>query len=105
MGYRGYARRARAEAHRLGAGRFTLDRPLVLALLRRAAGDPAARARAKECSTLKSVRRWSGIVRLARIRKLRTSLLANHAASASENQESGCVAHHRDVPFARRNVF
>jgi len=42
---------------------------------------------------------------LARIRKLRTSLLANHAASASENQESGCVAHHRDVPFARRNVF
>jgi len=39
--------RARAEAHRVGRGRFTLDRPLVLALLRSAKGDPAARAKAK----------------------------------------------------------
>ena len=39
--------RARAEAHRLGGGRFTLDRPLVLALLRSAKGDRVWEARAK----------------------------------------------------------
>src|SRR5271167_1726274 len=39
--------RARAEAHRLKGGRFTLDRALVSALLRTANGDQAARARAK----------------------------------------------------------
>jgi hypothetical protein len=39
--------RARSEARGLGAGRFTLDRSLTLALLRSAKGDPAARARAK----------------------------------------------------------
>jgi hypothetical protein len=39
--------RARAEARKLGAGRFTLDRSLTLALLRSAKDDPAARATAK----------------------------------------------------------
>ena len=39
--------RARAEAHRLGAGRFTLDRSLTLALLKSANGEPASRAKAK----------------------------------------------------------
>jgi hypothetical protein len=39
--------RARAEARRLGAGRFTLHRSLTLALLKSAKGDPAARAKAK----------------------------------------------------------
>ena len=39
--------RARAEAHGLGGGRFTLDRPLVLALLKGAKGEPQDRARAK----------------------------------------------------------
>jgi len=39
--------RARAEARRLGAGRFMLDHALTLALLRSANGDPAARAKAK----------------------------------------------------------
>ena len=39
--------RARAEAHRLGGGRFTLDRPLVLALLRSAKGDRVWEAKAK----------------------------------------------------------
>jgi len=39
--------RARAEARRLGAGRFTLDHSLTLALLKSAKGDPAVRARAK----------------------------------------------------------
>jgi hypothetical protein len=39
--------RARAEAHKLGAGRFTLDRTLTLTLLRSAKGEPVARARAK----------------------------------------------------------
>ena len=38
--------RARAEAHRLGGGRFTLDRPLVLALLKSAKGDRASEAKA-----------------------------------------------------------
>jgi hypothetical protein len=39
--------RARTEARRLGAGRFTLDRSLTLALLKSAKGDPVARAKAK----------------------------------------------------------
>jgi hypothetical protein len=39
--------RARAEAHRLGGGRFTLDKALVLALLRSARGDPAGQAKAR----------------------------------------------------------
>ena len=39
--------RARAEAHRLGAGRFTLDRSLTLALLRSANGSQQGGARAK----------------------------------------------------------
>ena len=39
--------RARAEAHRLGVGRFTLDRPLVLALLKSAKGDRVSEAKAK----------------------------------------------------------
>lgn len=39
--------RARAEAHRLGGGRFTLDRPLVLALLKSAMGDRVWEAKAK----------------------------------------------------------
>jgi hypothetical protein len=39
--------RARAEAHRLGGGRFTLDQPLVLALLRSAKGDHVWEAKAK----------------------------------------------------------
>jgi hypothetical protein len=39
--------RARAEAQRLKGGRFTLDRPLTLALLKSVTGDPHGRARAK----------------------------------------------------------
>jgi hypothetical protein len=39
--------RARAEAHRLGGGRFALDTPLVLALLRSAKGDRVWEAKAK----------------------------------------------------------
>jgi hypothetical protein len=39
--------RARAEAHRLGGGRFTLDRPLVLALLKSAKGDRVWEAKAR----------------------------------------------------------
>ena len=39
--------RARGEAHRLGGGRFTLDRPLVLALLKSAKGDRVWEAKAK----------------------------------------------------------
>ncbi len=39
--------RARAEAHRLGARRFTLDRSLTLSLLKSAKGDPAAGGKAK----------------------------------------------------------
>ena len=39
--------RARAEAHRLGRGRFTLDRPLVIVLLKSAKGDRVSEAKAK----------------------------------------------------------
>jgi hypothetical protein len=39
--------RARAEAHRLGAGRFELDKALVLALLGSAKGDHVRQAKAK----------------------------------------------------------
>ena len=71
--------RARAEAHRLGGGRFTLDRPLVLALLRSADGCLESRAEAKamlnaqEDAALERDRQAG----LARIAELRASLLAN----------------------------
>src|SRR5271166_4416675 len=71
--------RARAEAHRLGAGRFTLDRALTLALLRSAKGEPQGRARAK--ATLDAQERAAmerdRQAALARIPELRASLLAN----------------------------
>jgi hypothetical protein len=69
--------RARAEARRLGAGRFTLDRPLTLALLRSANGCLESRARAKamldaqELATLERDRQAA----IARIGELRASLL------------------------------
>jgi hypothetical protein len=71
--------RARAEAHRLGAGRFTLDRSLTLALLKSANGDPATGAGAKamldaqERASMERDRQAA----LARIAELRSSLLAN----------------------------
>ena len=71
--------RARAEAHRLKGGRFTLDRALTLALLQSANGDPAARPRAKamldaqERAAMERDRQAA----LARISELRSSLLAN----------------------------
>src|SRR5579871_1869723 len=71
--------RARGEAHRLGAGRFTLDRALTLALLRSAKGclESAAKAKAmldaQEHATLERDRQAA----LARIAELRSSLLAN----------------------------
>ncbi len=70
---------ARTEARRLGGGRFTLDRPLVLALLRSANGEPHSRGSAK--STLDAQERAAmerdRQAALARIAELRSSLLAN----------------------------
>ena len=71
--------RARAEAHRLKGGRFTLDRPLVFALLESAKGDPAAKTRAK---AMLEAQERAAMARdrqaaLARIAELRASLLAN----------------------------
>jgi hypothetical protein len=69
--------RARAEAHRLGGGRFTLDRPLVLVLLKSAKGEPNDRAKAKamldaqERAAMERDRQAA----LARISELRASLL------------------------------
>ena len=55
---------ARAEAHRLKGGRFTLDRALTLALLRSANGCLESKARAKAMLDAQELmRRWSGIVR------------------------------------------
>jgi hypothetical protein len=71
--------RARAEAHRLGGGRFTLDRPLVVALLRSAKGDRVCEAKAKamldaqERAAMERDRQAA----LARVGELRASLLAN----------------------------
>jgi hypothetical protein len=71
--------RARAEAHRLMGGRFTLDRSLTLALLRSANGCLKSTARAKlmldaqERAAMERDRQAA----LARIRELRSSLLAN----------------------------
>jgi hypothetical protein len=53
--------RARAEAHRLGGGRFTLDQPLVLVLLKSAKGDRVWEAKAKAMLGAQDVRRWRGI--------------------------------------------
>ncbi len=71
--------RARAEARRLHAGRFTLDRSLVFALLRSANGSPESMARAKamldaqERAAMERDRQAA----LARIAELRSSLLTN----------------------------
>ena len=70
---------ARAEAHRLKGGRFTLDRALTLALLQSANGCLESTARAKamldaqECAAMARDRQAA----LARIAELRASLLAN----------------------------
>jgi hypothetical protein len=70
---------ARAEAHRLKGGRFTLDRALTLALLRSANGCLESRARAKamldaqERAEIERDRQAA----LARVRELRGSLLTN----------------------------
>jgi hypothetical protein len=70
---------ARAEAHRLKGGRFTVDHALTLALLRSANGCMESTARAKamldaqECAALERDRQAA----LARIAELRVSLLAN----------------------------
>ena len=71
--------RARAEAHRLGGGRFTLDRPLVVALLESANRDRVWEAKAKamldaqERAAMERDRQAA----LARISELRASLLTN----------------------------
>jgi len=71
--------RARAEAHRLKGGRFTLDRSLTLALLRSANGCLESKARAKamldgqERAAMERDRQAA----LARISELSASLLAN----------------------------
>jgi len=71
--------RARAEAHRLKGGRFTLDRSLTLALLKSANGGLESKAKAKamldgqELAALERDRQAA----LARIAELRASLLAN----------------------------
>ena len=71
--------RARAESQRLGAGRFTLDRSLTLALLQSAKGCLESTARAKamvDAQELAAIERDRQAA-LARIAELRTSLLAN----------------------------
>jgi hypothetical protein len=55
--------RARAEAHRLGAKRFTLDKALVLALLGSAKGDHVRQAKAKAMLDAQELAAMSGIVR------------------------------------------
>src|SRR5271166_4031639 len=71
--------RARAEAHRLGAGRFTLDRALTLALLRSANGclESNAKAKAMLDAQERAATERDRQAALARIRELRASLLAN----------------------------
>jgi hypothetical protein len=71
--------RARAEAHRLKGGRFTLDRSLTLALLRSANGCVESSAEAKamlDTQELDAIERDRQAA-LARIAELRSSLLAN----------------------------
>jgi hypothetical protein len=93
--------RARSEAHRLKGGRFTLDRPLTLALLRSTAGclESSARARAmldvQELAAIERDRQEA----LGRIRELRSSLLADHGDS------DGCSRIHLESSGAsRRNA-
>ena len=71
--------RARAEAHRLKGGRFTLDRSLTLALLRSANGclESSARAKAMLDAQERAAMERDRQAALARIRELRLSLLAN----------------------------
>jgi hypothetical protein len=71
--------RARAEARKLGAGRFTLDRSLTLVLLRSANGCLESMARAKamlDAQELAALARDRQAA-LARIEELRASLLGD----------------------------
>jgi hypothetical protein len=80
---------ARAEAHRLKGGRFTLERALTLALLRSANGCLESRARAKamlnaqEHAALERDRQAA----LSRLSELRASLLARRPATNGCNAE------------------
>jgi hypothetical protein len=71
--------RARAEAHRLKGGRFTLDRALTLALLKSANGglESTAKANAMLDAQERAAMERDRQAALARIAELRTSLLAN----------------------------
>ena len=71
--------RARAEAHRLKGGRFTLDRSLTLALLRSANGclESTAKAKAMLDAQERAAMERDRQAALARIAELRSSLLAN----------------------------
>ena len=70
---------ARAEAHRLKGGRFTLDRRADLALLRSANGclESTARAKAMLDAQERAAMERDRQAALARIAELRASLLAN----------------------------
>jgi hypothetical protein len=71
--------RARAEAHRLKGGRFTLDRALTLDLLRSADGCLESRARAKAMldAQQRAAMERDRQAALARISELRASLLTD----------------------------
>ena len=70
---------ARAEAHRLKGGRFTLDRALTLALLRSANGclESSAEAKAMLDAQERAAMERDRQAALARIAELRASLLAD----------------------------
>ena len=70
---------ARAEAHRLKGGRFTLDRSLTLALLKSANGglESTAKAKAMLDAQERAAMERDRQAALARIRELRSSLLTN----------------------------
>ena len=78
--------RARAEAHRLKGGRFTLDHSLTLALFRSANGDPAEAGKAKamldaqERAAMERDRQ-AALARIARIARVATGQPVGGGAS------------------------
>jgi hypothetical protein len=86
--------RAQAEARRLGAGRYTLDRSLTLTLLKSAKGDPVARARAK--ATLDAQERADADrdreQALAIVNRLRATATARRSEALPSIGPSPCAA-------------
>jgi len=96
--FRPMRERALAEALRLGAGRFTLDRSLTLALLRSANGWLESRARAKAMLDAQERAAMERDRQAALARKELTERLNRHGLEERETSITGKLARPCSLP-------